>query len=178
MPVAIDTAMCTNCNWMMAGCRFDAKRSLLMNYLPAAISHGAQIRPLHEVQQLSRTDDGGYRVHYNVIDNEDYRVQTGSGTIDAKIIVLAAGAGATPVILQRSEPALGAMPHAVGRYFSGNGERLNTAVLDEDKVRDVLGLSRPGGKAYGANQIGRGPSVASWDRLDPSLPEFSSGAPG
>ncbi len=34
--VAIDTAMCTNCNWMMAGCRFDAKRSLLLNYLPAA----------------------------------------------------------------------------------------------------------------------------------------------
>jgi choline dehydrogenase-like flavoprotein len=173
VPVAIDTAMCTNCNWMMAGCRFDAKRSLLMNYLPAAISHGAQIRPLHEVQQLSRNDDGSYRVHYSVIDDEDYRVQTGSGTIDAKIIVLAAGAGATPVILQRSEAALGAMPFAVGRYFSGNGERLNTAVLNEDRVRDVLGLSRPGGKAYQANQIGRGPSVASWDRLDPSLPEFS-----
>jgi choline dehydrogenase-like flavoprotein len=65
------------------------------------------------------------------------------------------------------------MPHAVGRYFSGNGERLNTAIIDEDKVRDVLGLSRPGGLAYAANQIGRGPSVASWDRLDASLPEFS-----
>jgi len=173
VPVAIDTAKCTNCNWMMAGCRFDAKRSLLQNYLPAAISHGAHIRPMHEVQQLSRTADGNYRVHYSIIDDEDYRVQTGSGTIDAKIVVLAAGAGATPVILQRSEASLGAMPAAVGRYFSGNGERLNTAVLDEDKVRDVLGLSRPGGKAYAANQIGRGPSVACWDRLDASLPEYS-----
>jgi enediyne biosynthesis protein E9 len=170
--VAIDTAQCTNCNWMMAGCRFDAKRSLLLNYLPAAVSHGAQIRPLHEVQRLTR-EDGHYRVHYNVIDDEDYRVTVGSGTIDAKIVILAAGAGATPVILQRSEASLGAMPHAVGRYFSGNGERLNTAIIDEDKVRDVLGLSRPGGLAYAANQIGRGPSVASWDRLDGSLPEFS-----
>ena len=171
-PVAIDTSKCTNCNWMMAGCRFDAKRSLLLNYLPAALSHSAQIRPLHEVQCLSRVD-GGYRVHYNVIDGDDYRVQVGSGTIDAKIVVLAAGAGATPVILQRSEAALGAMPRAVGRYFSGNGERLNTAVLNEDKARDVLGLSRPGGKAYAANQIGRGPSVACWDYLDGSLPEHS-----
>jgi enediyne biosynthesis protein E9 len=171
-PVAIDTARCTNCNWMMAGCRFDAKRSLLLNYLPAAVSHGAQIRPLHEVQQLSEAD-GGYRVHYNVIDDEDYRVTVGSGTIDAKIIVLAAGAGATPVILQRSEASIGAMPYAVGRYFSGNGERLNTAIIDEDKARDVLGLSRPGGLAYAANQIGRGPSVACWDRLDGSLPEHS-----
>jgi enediyne biosynthesis protein E9 len=171
-PVAIDTAKCTNCNWMMAGCRFDAKRSLLLNYLPAALSHGAKIRPLHEVQRLTRTADG-YRVHYNVIDGDDYRVQAGSGTIDAKIVVLAAGAGATPVVLQRSEAELGTMPAAVGRYFSGNGERLNTAVLNEDTVRDVLGLSRPGGEAYAANQIGRGPSVASWDRLDGSLPEYS-----
>jgi choline dehydrogenase-like flavoprotein len=173
VPVAIDTAKCTNCNWMMAGCRFDAKRSLLLNYLPAAVSHGAQIRPLHEVQRLSRTADGRYRVHYSVIDDEDYRVQTGSAAIDAKIVVLAAGAGATPVILQRSAAALGVMPDAVGRYFSGNGERLNTAVLDEEKVRDVLGLRRPGGLAYAAAQIGRGPSVACWDHLDGTLPEYA-----
>jgi choline dehydrogenase-like flavoprotein len=158
---------------MMAGCKFDAKRSLLFNYLPAAVAEGAEIRPMHEVQHLSRTDDGGYRVHYNVIDDEDYRVHTGSGTIDAKIVILAAGAGATPVILQRSEPALGEMPHAVGRYFSGNGERLNTAILNEDRVRDVLGLDRGDGLAYAANQIGRGPVVASWDRLDGDLPEYS-----
>ncbi|WP_434739741.1 GMC family oxidoreductase N-terminal domain-containing protein [Micromonospora sp. SH-82] len=170
-PSAIDVAQCTNCNWMMAGCRFDAKRSLLLNYLPAALAHGAQIRPLHEVQSISRTDDG-YRVHYRVVDAEDYRILHDSGTIDAKIVVVAAGAGATPVILQRSEGTLGPMPHAVGRYFSGNGERLNTAVFDEDRVREVLGLSRPDGTAYQAYQIGRGPTVASWDRLDGNLPEF------
>jgi choline dehydrogenase-like flavoprotein len=173
VPVGVDRTRCTNCNWMMAGCRFDAKRSLLFNYIPAAVEHGADIRPLHEVQRVSRTGDGGYRVHYTTIDEEDYRVHTGEGSIDAKIVVLAAGAGATPLILKRSEETLGAMPHAVGRYFSGNGERLNTAVLDEDRVRDVLGLDRGDGIAYEANQIGRGPVVASWDRVDGSLPEYS-----
>jgi choline dehydrogenase-like flavoprotein len=64
------------------------------------------------------------------------------------------------------------MPHAVGRYFSGNGERLNTAVFDEDRVREVLGLTRDGGQAYAAYQIGRGPTVASWDQLDGRLPEY------
>jgi hypothetical protein len=172
VPAAIDTAKCTNCNWMMAGCRFDAKRSLLLNYLPAALSYGAEIRPLHEVQHLSRTPDGNYRVHYRVVDDSDYRVLHDSGTIDAKIVVLAAGAGATPVILQRSEATLGPMPAAVGRYFSGNGERLNNAVFDEDKVREVLGLTREDGLAYEANQIGRGPCVATWDRLDGNLPEY------
>jgi enediyne biosynthesis protein E9 len=173
VPVGIDNTKCTNCNWMMAGCRFDAKQSLLLNYLPAALSHGAEIRPLHEVQKISRTDDGGYRVHYNLVDDEDYRVGTGEGTIDAKIVILAAGAGATPVILQRSEAELGEMPHAVGRYFSGNGERLNNAIINEDRVRDVLGLRRPNGKAYEANQIGKGPVVACWDFLDAELPEYS-----
>jgi enediyne biosynthesis protein E9 len=173
VPVALDNEKCTNCNWMMAGCRFDAKRSLLLNYLPAAVAHGAEIRPLHEVQSLSRTDGGGYRAHYHLIDGTDYREQTGSGTIDAKLVVLAAGAGATPVILQRSEAALGPMPAAVGRYFSGNGERLNTAILDEGKVAELLGLSREDGSAYEAAQIGKGPCVASWDRLDGSRPEFS-----
>lgn len=173
VPVGIDREKCTNCNWMMAGCRFDAKRSMLFNYLPAAVAHGAEIRPLHEVQQISKTPDGDYRVHYSHIDGEDYRVHTDGGTIDAKIVILAAGAGATPVILQRSEATLGRMPHAVGRYFSGNGERLNTAVINEERVRDVLGLSRGDGLAYEANQIGKGPVVANWDHLDGSLPEYS-----
>lgn len=172
VPVGIDTTKCTNCNWMMAGCKFDAKRSLLFNYLPAAIAHGTQIRPLHEVQHLTRNDDGSYRVHYNVVDDEDYRVHTGNGTIDAKIVILAAGAGATPVILQRSEEHLGTMPHGVGRYFSGNGERLFTAAMNEERVRDVLGLSRPDGRAYEAFQIGKGPTVACWDYLDGKRPEF------
>ncbi len=173
VPVAVDNSKCTNCNFMMAGCRFEAKRSLLFNYLPAALAHGAEIRPLHEVQRLTRTDDGSYQVHYNVIDDEDYRISGEGGTIEAKIVVIAAGAGATPVILQRSEPDLGQMPHGVGRYFSGNGERLNTAIINDDRVREVLGLSRGDGPAYNANAIGKGPVVANWDRLDGSLPEFS-----
>ncbi|MGE5826807.1 MAG: GMC family oxidoreductase N-terminal domain-containing protein [Micromonosporaceae bacterium] len=173
VPTAVDGSKCTNCNWMMAGCRFDAKRSLLLNYIPAAVAHGAQIRPLHEVQSLSRAPQGGYRVHFNIVDDEDYRLYNGHGAIDARIVVLAAGAGATPVILQRSEDALGPMPHAVGRYFSGNGERLNTAIINEDRARELLGLDRGDGFAYAANQIGKGPVVATWNRLDGSLPEYS-----
>jgi choline dehydrogenase-like flavoprotein len=172
VPVGVDNAKCVNCNWMMAGCRFDAKRSLLFNYLPGALAHGAQIRPLHEVQQISRNDDGDYRVHYKIVDDEDYRIYHEDGAIDAKIVVVAAGAGATPPILQRSEATLGRMPHGVGRYFSGNGERLNTAVINGDRVKEVLGLSRPNGMGYSANQIGKGPVVACWDYLDETRPEF------
>ena len=173
VPAAVDTSLCTNCNWMMSGCTFDAKRSLLLNYLPAALSHGAEIRPLHEVQRISRIEPGGdYRIHYNILDDVDYRQVMSTGTIDAKIVVVAAGTAATPVILRRSEPDLGPLPDAVGKYFSGNGERLNTAVLNEDKVRELLGLERGDGVAFEAGQIGRGPVAACWDWLDGSLPEY------
>lgn len=173
VPAAVDTALCTNCNWMMSGCKFDAKRSLLMNYLPAAIEHGAQIRPLHEVQQITRDgQDGDFRVHYNTLDEVDYREILGSGSIDAKIVIVAAGTAATPVILRRSEASLGSMPDAVGKYFSGNGERLNTAILNEDRVREVLGLDRGDGVAFEAGQIGKGPVAATWDWLDGDLPEY------
>lgn len=172
VPAAIDSERCTRCSFMMSGCKFDAKRTLLLNYLPAAAEHGTDIRPLHEVQRISRGDHGGYRVHYNTVDDVDYRISTGSGAIDAKIVVLAAGAAATPVILQRSRESLGEMPDAVGRYFSGNGERLNTAIVDEDKARELLGLDRGDGTAYEGYQLGHGPIVANWDHLDAALPEY------
>jgi choline dehydrogenase-like flavoprotein len=169
VPAAVDKELCTNCNWMMAGCKFDAKRSLLLNYLPGALAHGAQIRPLHEVQKITKEGpDGAFRVYYNTVHDVDYRVQTGNGTIDAKIVIVAAGTAATPVILKRSEPDLGPMPHAVGRYFSGNGERLNTAILDEGRVSEVLGLDRVPFRG----QIGKGPVAACWDWVDGSLPEY------
>ncbi|MGW6479680.1 GMC family oxidoreductase N-terminal domain-containing protein [Streptomyces sp. NPDC055059] len=61
VPVAVDLARCTNCNWMLNGCHFDAKRSMLLNYLPAATAHGAEIRPLHEAQAIAPATTPGYR---------------------------------------------------------------------------------------------------------------------
>lgn len=172
LPSAVDTQRCTNCNWMMSGCAEDAKQSLLLNYIPAAEMNGAEIRDLHEVQRLSREADGRYTVHFRTVDEVDYRQYTGTGSVSAKVVVLAAGAGASPVILQRSEEDLGVMPDAVGKYFSGNGERINLAVLNDTKLKETLGLDRGDGTAYNSFQIGRGPVVATWDKQDVNRPEF------
>lgn len=174
VPVAVDLDRCTNCNWMLNGCRFDAKRSMLLNYLPAARAYGAQVRPLHEVQCIGRALTPGYRyrVDYTVLDDQDYRLPVGAGSIEAKIVVLAAGTMGTPVILRRSRLGLGAVPAAVGRHFSPNGDRVSMAVLDEGRVRDVLGLEREPGTAYEAFPIGKPIGSMSYDYLDPDLPEF------
>src|SRR5207245_372890 len=45
LPVAVDLQQCTSCNWMLNGCVFGAKRSMLLNYLPAAETCATDIRP-------------------------------------------------------------------------------------------------------------------------------------
>lgn len=168
VPVAVDLDRCTNCNWMLTGCRFDAKRSMLLNYLPAAEAYGARIRPLHEVQSIAPASTSGYR--YRV----KYQVESAeTGAIEAKVVIVAAGACGTPPILQRSAAALGGMPHAVGRYFSGNGDRVSVAVLDEARVRSVLGLSRDDQTAYAAFPIGKPINTMTYDHLDPASAEFT-----
>lgn len=175
VPQAVDLGTCTNCNWMVNGCRFGAKRSMLLNYLPRATAHGAEIRPLHEVQTITPALTPGYRyrVAYTRLDGDDYRVPAGAGTIEAKIVVVAAGAVGTPAILNRSAVALGGMPSAVGRNFSGNGDRVSVALMNEPAVRDVLGLERSPGVPYDALHIGRPVGSMSYDHLDGSDPEFT-----
>lgn len=166
-PVAVDLTACTNCGWMMNGCQFGAKRSMLLNYLPAAESHGAKIRPLHEVQHIARRPFGEhrYRIHYRVISEQDYTQHVDQGLIDAKIVVLAAGTMGTPVILKRSQVLLGGVPHAVGRHFSGNGDRVSVARLHFDRVRDVLGLPVPPEIPDAAMHIGKAINTISFDNL-------------
>jgi len=175
VPVAVDLTRCTNCNWMANGCIFDAKRSMLLNYIPGAEAFGAKIRPLHEVQSIQPAQTAGYRyaVSYRQLDPNDYNKSVGSGFIEAKMVIVAAGTMGTPVILQRSAPFLGGMPPAVGRYFSANGDRVTVAALDESKVHDLLGLERAPGVAYDAFPIGKPISSMTFDYLDPSAPEFS-----
>lgn len=174
VPLAVDLETCTNCNWMLSGCRFDAKRSMLLNYLPAARAHGAEVRPLHEVQQIGTATTPGfrYRVDYTTVDGSDYRVVTGGGSIEAKVVVMAAGTMGTPVILRRSAAGLGGVPDAVGRYFSPNGDRVSMALMDEERVASVLGLARDGDTAYEAFHIGKPIGSMSYDFLDGDLPEF------
>ena len=175
VPVAIDLTKCTNCNWMHTGCIFDAKRSMLLNYIPGAESFGAEIRPLHEVQAIKPAQTAGYRysVSYLELDPTNYSNSLGSGTIDAKIVIIAAGAMGTPVILQRSNQFLGGIPPAVGRYFSANGDHVTVAAFDDAKVQSLLGLQRAPGVGYEAFPIGKPIAAMTFDYLDPKAPEFS-----
>lgn len=57
-----DRSTCRNCGACMTGCRYNAKNTLVKNYLYLAEKLGAQIHPLTTVTRVRPRPEGGYEV--------------------------------------------------------------------------------------------------------------------
>ena len=118
---------CTNCGDCVSGCNVGAKNTTLMNYLPDAANHGAEIFTQAKVLWIERDGDaenGVWRVH--VEHNGDGETGT-SVSITADHVVLGAGAlGSTEVLLRSREKGL-SVSSRLGTHFSGNGDALGFA---------------------------------------------------
>jgi cholesterol oxidase len=57
-----DRATCRNCGACMTGCRYNAKNTLVKNYLYLAEKLGAEIHPLTTVTRVRPRAEGGYEV--------------------------------------------------------------------------------------------------------------------
>ena len=121
---------CVRAGSCSLGCRYGAKQSALDVYLPRAFAAGARLLCSTRAMRIERAErDTGRgtpprsRVHARTLDPLT-QLEVGELTIDAPLVILAAGAIETPALLQRS--GLGGGP--VGRYL-----RLHptTAVMGE-----------------------------------------------
>ncbi|NQX95928.1 MAG: GMC family oxidoreductase, partial [Erythrobacter sp.] len=112
---------CTNCGDCVSGCNVGAKNTTLMNYLPDAANHGAQIFTQAKVQWVERDGDV-WRVHV------ERNGEVGSPvTITADHVILGAGAiGSTEILLRSREKGL-STSNRLGQGFSGNGDALGFA---------------------------------------------------
>jgi cholesterol oxidase len=112
--VGVPQGACVACGDCISGCNFGAKNTVLMNYLPDAKRHGAEIFTGTRVSELAR-EARGWRL----------RVQTSDGgerAVTAATVVLAAGTlGSTEILLRSREGGLKLSP-ALGHRFSGNGD--------------------------------------------------------
>jgi choline dehydrogenase-like flavoprotein len=117
----INARGCVRAGTCSLGCRYDAKQSALLTHLPRAFAAGARLFAGASVERIAiieRDHPSGSklpprkRVHATVRDPRSGDVR-GRLTVDAPIVVLAAGAVETPVILQRSGMGGG----GVGRYL-------------------------------------------------------------
>ncbi|GAA2629816.1 GMC oxidoreductase [Actinomadura fulvescens] len=177
-PLAVDVERCVDCGWMFSGCAYSAKRSMMLNYLPAAEAHGAQVRDLHEVQTIApaRTSGYRYRLEYRKLSALGY-LPAGTGAIEAKVVVVAAGTVATPVLLRRSADLLGGVPEAVGRHFSGNGDHFMHFHMNQGRIAATLGLDLPGtDKPFDGFRIGKSITTMAIDRLTAGRKEFDRGS--
>jgi choline dehydrogenase-like flavoprotein len=127
---SINAQGCLRTGRCTLGCRYQAKQSGLITFLPRAFAHGARLFSevrVERIELLERQTSGNARplkrVHARATDPATGAAR-GELHIDAPLVVLAAGAVGTPVILQQSGMGGG----AVGRYL-----RLHptTAVMGE-----------------------------------------------
>jgi choline dehydrogenase-like flavoprotein len=142
VPVAIDAGRCVDAKWCHTGCIFGAKNSVITNYLGAAEGAGVEVRPLHQVDSVSLSNARPYRYKVRGVRVDPGTKQSaGSFTeIEAKVVILAAGAMGSPPILMRSRAQLpGLSPH-IGKHLGVNGDHIAAAEFSRKRVRRVLGL--------------------------------------
>ena len=117
------------------GCDVLAKNTLDLNYIPAAEAKGAEVRPLHVVQNIEPLSGGGYRVHFDRI--ADGRLIPGSETA-ARVVIAAGSVGSTELLLRCRDQhkSLTHLSDRLGVGWSMNGDFLTPAFYDKN-VRNV-----------------------------------------
>ena len=92
---------CRGSGECFTGCRSRAKQSVDISYLPAAIAHGARVLTSVQVQCVRWRGTRVTGVEGQVAEPFSGRLSH-RFRVDAKIVVMAAGCMATPVLLQKS----------------------------------------------------------------------------
>lgn len=119
--VGVEQNACTNCGDCVSGCNYSAKNTVLMNYLPDAKNHGAEIYTQVMVRRLERSGDR-WLVHFELLEAERHKFDAPTMFISADNVILAAGTLGTAEILLRSREAGLSTSDRLGMNFTGNGD--------------------------------------------------------
>lgn len=157
---------CINCGNCVTGCNVGAKNTVYMNYLPMAAKAGATIFTQTKVEWLEKLSGGGWRIHGKHV-NDD--MSGHSFTLDAREVILSAGALNSTEILLRSEMHGLSVSPALGTKFSGNGDFFGLA-YDGGFETDVLGYARADLPKAGDSPE-PGPNIVGIVRYENGLPE-------
>ena len=132
---------CVGCGDCVTGCNYGAKNTVLMNYLPDARNHGAEIFTEIEGRRVER-DGSAWRVVCETTRTDAAQREI---AVTAGIVVLAAGAlGSTEILLRSREKGLN-VSDALGKRFSGNGDTIGFAYNCDRPIGGVgFGALGPG----------------------------------
>ncbi|HEX9940004.1 MAG TPA: GMC family oxidoreductase, partial [Longimicrobium sp.] len=127
----LDAKGCVRSGFCGLGCRYDAKQGTAAVHVPMALSAGARLFTDVRADRVEVAERGGRaplkRVHATVLDRATGRPR-GRVTVEAPVVVLAAGAVGTPAILQRSGMGGG----GVGRFLRLHPTTLVPGMYDRE----------------------------------------------
>jgi len=134
--VGVEQRKCSLCGDCVSGCNEGAKNTTLMNYLPDACNHGAEIFTNVNVRYVERQDQR-WLVYYEALDSHRRTFGGALLRVSADIVVLAAGTlGSTEILLRSGQRGL-PLSSQVGERFSGNGDVLGFCSNAEVEVRGI-----------------------------------------
>ncbi|MFH5832695.1 GMC family oxidoreductase N-terminal domain-containing protein [Halalkalibaculum sp. DA384] len=129
---------CTGCGDCVTGCNYSAKNTTLMNYLPDARRHGAEIFTQTAVDRLERSEEN-WIVRYRSMDTGQEKFGGPTSFVTADIVILAAGTlGTTEILLRSKEEGL-PLSDLLGRRFTGNGDFLGFG-YNNDVRANAIGM--------------------------------------
>jgi cholesterol oxidase len=135
-------AGCNHCGGCMVGCRYNAKNTLTKNYLYFAEQSGAKIIPevtVSDIRPLSSLpEEAGPRVRYEVAYKSTTNPFAGERTVQARNVIVAAGALGTMRLLFRCRDVTKSLPSIsmkLGDNVRTNSENI-MAVTSRDKHVD------------------------------------------
>ncbi len=126
---------CNGCGDCVAGCNHMAKNTVLMNYLPDAVRHGAEIFTLMRLHHLAR-EDGAWKLEFERV-HGILEPALPPVTITADCVVLAAGTLGTTEILLRSRERGLSLSSQLGNRFSGNGDMVGFSYNSEQTMNAI-----------------------------------------
>ena len=134
--VGVPQKACTLCGDCVTGCNYGAKNTVLMNYLPDARNHGAEIFTKVGVRFLERTGNR-WLVHYQLLDTGRERFDAPPLFVSADIVVLGAGSlGSTEILLRSAAQGLPLSPQ-VGQRMTGNGDVLAFSYNSDQEIDGI-----------------------------------------
>ncbi|KAA3645410.1 MAG: GMC family oxidoreductase [Chloroflexi bacterium] len=119
---------CTHCGGCMVGCRYNAKNTLVKNYLYLAEKWGTQVEAeveVHDIKPLEEQADGArYKVEYRSSTAIAFKSPK---SVRARNVILSAGVMGTLKLLFHCRDVTGSLPHLSPRL--GEGVRTNSEEL-------------------------------------------------
>ena len=146
--VGVEQKPCVGCGDCCSGCNYSAKNTLIMNYLPDAKNHGAEIFTQVNVRYVTPSDgaapsNGGWKVWYNVFETGEESYDAPTAFISAALVVLAAGTlGSTELLLRSAGHGLSCSV-MLGEHFSANGDFLAFSYNNDLRANTVGNGTRP-----------------------------------